>query len=259
MILRCRSLSKSFITRKECHPALDGVNLELRAGDRVALLGPNGCGKTTLLRLIAGLIPSTSGHVDWVGDSGGAPPTAMVSQTCKVFPWLSVAENVGIGLSPEECQRDEMEEKINQALDDLGLTVYANDYAGNLSAGLQQRVNLARAFCSSASWLLLDEPFASLDEPSQKLLQVRLSRILARRSRTVLWTTHSIQEAMSMCQRIVVMTGTPGKMIKEFSLDRAEPGGDLKDDESGERERIGSEIGSILKKVSEKEWDRKSR
>ena len=191
-----------------------GVNLTIDDGSFVVLLGPSGCGKSTLLRILAGLAKETSGTIkveapDW------AIENAMVFQESGLFPWMSVEANVGFGLMTRGVPAAEMATRVDAALKLVGLTKFRRHYPHQLSGGMRQRSAIARAFVTDPGMLLMDEPLAALDAQNRVILQAELVRIWEQTRKTVIYITHSIEEALLLGDRTVVMTAQPGR-IKEI-------------------------------------------
>ena len=225
-------VTKRFARRGESLLALDGVDLNVAAGEFVALIGPSGCGKSTLLRLIAGLLDPDSGTVAIEGlaahQARRAKRFGLVPQTPALLPWRSVRANIALlgevnrtsGAPPANG------EAIEQLIDAVGLRGFENARPAELSGGMQQRVALARAFALGAPVLLMDEPFAALDEITRENMRFLLSRVWAEGDgaarRTVVFVTHSIEEAVTLADRVVVLSSRPGRVVDQvrITLDR---------------------------------------
>ncbi|MSP00832.1 MAG: nitrate/sulfonate/bicarbonate ABC transporter ATP-binding protein [Acetobacteraceae bacterium] len=202
---------------------LDDVNLTLREGEIVALLGRSGSGKSTLLRIVAGLLRPTAGHVAWRGDkvSGPTEGIAMVFQSFALFPWLTVRENVELGLEARGVSRTEREKRAENALDLIGLGGFSSAYPKELSGGMRQRVGLARALVVYPDLLLMDEPFSALDVLTAETLRTDLIELWSERKlpvKSVLMVTHNIEEAVLMCDRILVFSSNPGRVASELTV-----------------------------------------
>ena len=202
---------------------LDGVDVQLRAGEIVGLLGRSGSGKSTLLRIIAGLLPPTSGRVTWRGAalSGPADGVAMVFQSFALFPWLTVQENVELGLEAQGVARSERESRAEAAIDLIGLGGYESAYPKELSGGMRQRVGLARALVVHPDLLLMDEPFSALDVLTAETLRTDLIDLWSDGKlpvKSVLMVTHNIEEAVLMCDRILVFSSNPGRVASELRV-----------------------------------------
>ena len=200
---------------------LDDVNLTLREGEIVALLGRSGSGKSTLLRIVSGLLKPTAGEVLWCGRkvSGPAEGVAMVFQSFALFPWLTVQENVELGLEARGVPRAEREKRAEDAIDLIGLGGFENAYPKELSGGMRQRVGLARALVVHPDLLLMDEPFSALDVLTAETLRTDLIDLWVEGRlpmKSVLMVTHNIEEAVLMCDRILVFSSNPGRVANEL-------------------------------------------
>jgi len=194
--------------------ALDDINLRVAPGEFLCIVGPSGCGKSTLLRILAGLDRQTNGRLD-IQAAGWAVRNAMVFQDSGLFPWMSVEKNVGFGLFTRGVAAKERAARVEGALKLVGLTKFRNHYPHQLSGGMRQRGAIARAFVTDPAMLLMDEPFAALDAQNRAILQAELVRIWEETGKTVVYITHSIEEALLLGDRTVVMTAQPGR-IKEI-------------------------------------------
>ena len=194
--------------------ALDDIDLRVRPGEFLCIVGPSGCGKSTLLRILAGLDRQTGGRLD-VQAAGWAVQNAMVFQDSGLFPWMSVENNVGFGLFTRGVPATERAARVEAALKLVGLTRFRQHYPHQLSGGMRQRGAIARAFVTDPAMLLMDEPFAALDAQNRAILQAELVRIWEETGKTVVYITHSIDEALLLGDRTVVMTAQPGR-IKEI-------------------------------------------
>ncbi|MFD9888664.1 ABC transporter ATP-binding protein [Amycolatopsis sp. NPDC059027] len=222
--LRLENLGKIFRRKGSEVEALHGLDLEVPAGEFVSVVGASGCGKSTLLRLVDGLIPPTTGMVTLHGRrvSGSGPDRALVFQQDRLLPWRTVERNIGLGLEFQGLSKKECAEKAAELLDLVGLPGFAGAYPHELSGGMRQRVNIARALAVDPDVLLMDEPFAALDGQTRELMQGELLRIWQRRSKTVLFVTHQVDEAVYLSDRIVVLTARPGrvKAVLDVALPR---------------------------------------
>ena len=202
---------------------LDGVDLELRAGEIVGLLGRSGSGKSTLLRIAAGLLTPTAGQVTWRGHplAGPAEGVAMVFQSFALFPWLTVRENVELGLEAQGVARGERESRAEAAIDLIGLGGHERAYPKELSGGMRQRVGLARGLVVHPDLLLLDEPFSALDVLTAETLRTDLIDLWSEGRlpvKAMLLVTHNIEEAVLMCDRILVFSSNPGRVASELRV-----------------------------------------
>ena len=194
--------------------ALDSIDLGFPTGQMTTLLGPSGCGKTTLLKIIAGLLEPTRGEVVVKGKvvSGPGPERAFVFQDFALLPWASVLRNVGFGLELRGEAREGREDKARHYIEEVGLTGFEDKYPHELSGGMRQRVGLARALAVDADVLMMDEPFSAVDEQTRRKFQEDLLRLLAIEKKTVLFVTHSIEEAVYVSDRIVLLSPRPGRI-----------------------------------------------
>src|SRR5580692_10815628 len=202
---------------------LDDVDLKLKEGEIVALLGRSGSGKSTLLRIVSGLLQPTAGQVMWQGIQVDEPPEgiAMVFQSFALFPWLTVQENVELGLEARGVSRVEREKRADDALDLIGLGGFASAYPKELSGGMRQRVGLARALVVYPDLLLMDEPFSALDVLTAETLRTDLIDLWTEGKlpvKSVLMVTHNIEEAVLMCDRILVFASNPGRVANELRV-----------------------------------------
>jgi NitT/TauT family transport system ATP-binding protein len=205
--------------------ALKGVDLGFPEGQMTTLLGPSGCGKTTLLKIIAGLLAPSEGEV-WVSGApitGTGPERALVFQDFALMPWASVIRNVGFGLELRGVARAEREETARHYTDKVGLTGFEERFPHELSGGMKQRVGLARALAVNAKVLLMDEPFSAVDEQTRRQFQEDLLQLLSVENKTVIFVTHSIEEAVYVSDRIVLLSPRPGRVSKIFrpAIDRS--------------------------------------
>jgi NitT/TauT family transport system ATP-binding protein len=206
-----RDLYKEFRTRNDTFVAIDHISLEIDQGTFFMIVGPSGCGKTTLLRILAGLDTPTSGEVRIAQEDPSKPGNSMVFQGDSIFPWMTVWDNAAYGLRMRNRPQREIDEVVGHFLDRTGLTRFASAYPHQLSGGMKQRVSIARAFANDPEILLMDEPFSALDEQNRTLLQEELLHIWDETKKTVLFITHSVDEAVTLGDRIMVMTAQPGR------------------------------------------------
>jgi NitT/TauT family transport system ATP-binding protein len=212
--------------------ALAGVNLTVRQGEFLCIVGPSGCGKTTLLRILAGLEKPTAGSVEVTIAHDERPLQSMVFQEQGVFPWLSVLDNAAFGLTVRGVSRAERYRIARGFLDKLGIGAFARAWPRQLSGGMRQRVNIARAFANDPAVLLMDEPLASLDEQTKMLVQEDLLHLWEGSAKTVIYITHSLDEAIVLGDRVAVMSHRPGriKAIHEVGLKRPRNALELRND-----------------------------
>ena len=205
--------------------ALDGVNLAIGDGEFVSIVGPSGCGKTTFLSVVDGLIPATGGHilVDGTAVTRPGPDRAVVFQDASLLPWRTVLRNVLYGLECIGVPRREARERAEHFVALVGLRGFEHAYPHELSGGMQQRVNLARALVMDPKILLMDEPFASLDAQTREAMQEELLRIWQAAGKTVLFVTHQIDEAIFLSDRVIVLSARPGRVRASIAVEIERP------------------------------------
>ena len=207
--------------------ALAPVSLEVREGELVTLLGPSGCGKSTLLQMVAGLLEPSGGRIDtWPGDAAHTHRLAFVFQQPTLMPWASVLRNVRLPLDLAGMPRIEADERVQRALDLVGLRDFAHVYPRELSGGMQMRASIARALVTAPDLLLMDEPFGALDEITRGRLDRELRELWERERLTVLFVTHSLYEAVFLSTRVLVMSPRPGRIVGEVVIDEPHPRAD---------------------------------
>jgi NitT/TauT family transport system ATP-binding protein len=213
--LAVQDLSKVFVTGSgERVPALDGISLTVEDEEFVCILGPSGCGKTTLLRIIAGLETPTSGTIRVDGEvlNGPSRRIGMIFQEYSLLPWRTVLENVAFGLEIQGKEREGRLAAAGKHLDLVGLGSFGDRYPYELSGGMRQRVAVARALAIEPTALLMDEPFGALDAQTRNLMQLELQEIWKKTRKTILFVTHSVDEAVFLADWIVVLTERPGRV-----------------------------------------------
>jgi NitT/TauT family transport system ATP-binding protein len=220
-LLRLAGISKTFANGVT---AIAGVDLTIRPGEFVSLLGPSGCGKSTLLKLIAGLAAPSAGSIDWpqsAYDALGTPEPALgfVFQEPTLLPWRTVAENIHLPLMLAGNGKGDARERIDDVLALVGLSAFANSYPRQLSGGMKMRVSIARALVTRPTILLMDEPFAALDEITRIKLNDDLLELFARQGLTVIFVTHSVYESVYLSNRIVVMSSRPGRISSDIPIE----------------------------------------
>ena len=221
--LELRNVTKTFSTEEGEMKALEDVNIEVEPNEFLCIIGPSGCGKTTLLRMIAGLDYPSSGEIILDGKEvkGPSPDRGMVFQEFSLFPWRTVIKNVTFGLEIMEVDKQEQYRIAERYIELVGLTGFENRYPHELSGGMKQRVAIARALATDPAILLMDEPFGSVDAQTRNVLQEELLEIWKRTKKTVLFVTHSVDEAVYLADRVAVMSTRPGCLVR--CLDNAIP------------------------------------
>lgn len=205
--------------------ALRNVNLTIQAGEFLSLIGPSGCGKTTLLKIIAGLLPYDGGKllIDGKPEHGPSRKKAMVFQNFGLFPWRSILANIEFGLEAHGVGVAERRERAEHYLHMVGLNGFSQSYPHELSGGMQQRVGLARALAVEPEILLMDEPLGALDAHTREVLQFELLQILSRTQATIIFVTHSVDEALVLSDRVALFSPRPGRITELLSVDLPRP------------------------------------
>ncbi len=224
--------------------ALKDIDLDIPEGQFVCLLGPSGCGKSTLLNAVAGFALPSSGSISADGQvvSGPGPERGMVFQEYALFPWMTVAENVAFGLEIKGMARADIDATVARLLATLSLSDFRQRYPKDLSGGMRQRVAIARVLALDSPIMLMDEPFGALDALTRRNLQDELLRIWAELKKTILFVTHSIEEALYLADRIVVMTYRPGTVKRDLLVDLPR----LRDPASAEFNALKRELGQLV-------------
>src|SRR4030067_1275289 len=217
LMLILKNVTRTFISKENTLNALDKVNLEIKDEEFICILGPSGCGKTTLLRIIAGLDKPTAGDVllDGVRVDKPGQDRGMVFQDYSLFPWRTEIDNIAFGPEVFGVDKKERYESVREYLELLDLEKFENSFPYELSGGMRQRIAIVRALINSPKLLLMDEPFGALDAQTRNIMQSELLRIWEKKHKTILFVTHSVDEAVYLADRIVVMSARPGT-IKEI-------------------------------------------
>jgi NitT/TauT family transport system ATP-binding protein len=237
-------VNKIFTTVDHDVIALQNINLEIPSGQFVCLLGPSGCGKSTLLNAVAGFALPTSGRIV-TGDTtvtGPGPDRGMVFQEYALFPWMTVEENIAFGLEIKGMGKADIVVRVRALLETLGLKDFGNRFPKDLSGGMRQRVAIARVLALDSPIMLMDEPFGALDSLTRRTLQDELLRIWAELKKTILFVTHSIEEAIYLADRIVVMTYRPGTVKRDILVDLPR----LRDPSSAQFNALKRELGQLV-------------
>jgi len=240
MTLSIENLTKKFPKDEEELVAISDFSFEVKDHEFVCVLGPSGCGKTTLLRIVAGLETKTSGSVRIDGSevTGPGSDRGMVFQEFALFPWRTVRRNVEFGLEIRKVPKEERRVVSDKYIRLVGLDGFENSHPFELSGGMKQRVGIARALANEPKVLLMDEPFGALDAQTRNMMQKELLRIWEETKKTVLFITHSVDEAVYLADRIVVMTARPGTLKEIFDITWERP-----------RDRASVEFASLRKKI----------
>jgi len=240
MILEIKDLKKSFPKKKGEMVAIADFDLDVKEGEFVCILGPSGCGKTTILRIIAGLETQTRGKILLSGKeiSGPGSDRGMVFQEFALFPWRTVRRNVEFGLELKGVSPEERRTRTQRYIDLVGLNGFEDYHPYQLSGGMKQRVGIARALANEPAILLMDEPFGALDAQTRNLMQKELLRIWSETKKTVIFITHSVDEAVFLADRIVVMTGRPSNIGQIYDLKWPRP-----------RDRASTEFAALRKQI----------
>jgi NitT/TauT family transport system ATP-binding protein len=225
-LIEIKEVSKTFVQRiGGSYQALDDISLTIQKGEFVSLLGPSGCGKSTVLNLVAGFDTLSEGSIKVNGKkvTGPGADRVVVFQEHGLFPWLTVLDNVAFGLKQKGMGKKERHELAMEQIKSVHLSRFADRYPHELSGGMRQRAAIARALAMDPEILLMDEPFAALDEQTRLILHKELEEIWMRTRKTILFITHNIREAVILSDRVVVMSTRPGKIKKEFVVKAARP------------------------------------
>jgi NitT/TauT family transport system ATP-binding protein len=223
--LAVRNVGKAFQRRGSSFAVLDDISFDVRAGEFFVIVGPSGCGKTTFLRIVQGLDRPTAGTILLSGKplAGPGPDRGFVFQNDALFPWRTVLRNVTFGLELRGVSRRRASEAAHGIISLVGLKGFEGHYPHELSGGMRQRVNLARAFAVDPDILLMDEPFAALDALTREAMQQELVRIVDETGKTVLFITHQIEEAVLLADRIAVFSARPGRLMRTIAVDLPRP------------------------------------
>ncbi len=223
--LEIRDLGLCYRSSRGPVQALKQVSMEVERGEFVSIVGPSGCGKSTLLKLVSGLIAPTEGEVRLGGErvAGCRSDVGLVFQKPTLLPWKTVLDNVLVPIRAMKRDVNAHRARALQLLDLVGLTEFVGNYPGELSGGMQQRVSIARGLAHDPSFLLMDEPFAALDALTREHMMVELQRIWTSSSKSVLFITHSIPEAVFLSDRILVLSNRPGRVVHEMRVPLPRP------------------------------------
>lgn len=220
-----RGLSKVFRRGGRAVTALEDLDFTVAPGEFVTVLGPSGCGKSTLLHILGGFEEATSGEVEVAGSAVKEPgrDRGMVFQRATLFPWWNIQRNIAWPLEVDGVSRKEARARADELIELVGLTGFGDAFPGELSGGMQQRAGIARTLSLEPEVLLMDEPFGALDAQTRELMQEELNRIWEDSGTTVVFVTHDIHEAVFLADRVLVMSGRPGKIIADIPIDIERP------------------------------------
>jgi NitT/TauT family transport system ATP-binding protein len=248
--IRIEGVNKVFGAEDHEVVALQGIDLALERGQFTCLLGPSGCGKSTLLNAVAGFAPPSSGEilVDGRPVTGPGPQRGMVFQEYALFPWMTVEQNIRFGLEIKRMRGPEIDRRVDDLLKLLSLADFRTRYPKDLSGGMRQRVAIARVLALDSPILLMDEPFGALDALTRRNLQDELLRLWAELKKTILFVTHSIEEAIYLADRIVVMTYRPGTIKRDLLVEIARP----RDPAAPEFNQLKRELGLMVMEEQER-------
>ena len=247
-LLAIRGVSKKFLAEGKEMITLQDIDLDIEENEFVCLIGPSGCGKTTLLRIIAGLEEATRGtvYLDGMPIGGPGPERGMVFQEYSLFPWRTVIDNIVFGLELKGIPLAERLAQGRQYLKMVGLERFESRYPHELSGGMKQRVAIARALVNRPKALLMDEPFGALDAQTRNIMQSELLRIWQEEKKTVVFVTHSVDEAIYLADRIVIMSARPGRIKDIINIDLERPRSRTSPEVNAIRDRILSDLRSEM-------------
>lgn len=242
--IQVQAVNKIFKTADKEVVALRDINLDIPEGQFVCLLGPSGCGKSTLLNAVAGFALPSAGAITVNGTTvtGPGPDRGMVFQEYALFPWMTVEQNIGFGLEIKGTDKADIANKVGALLAMLGLTDFRARFPKDLSGGMRQRVAIARVLALDSPTMLMDEPFGALDALTRRNLQDELLRIWSELKKTIIFVTHSIEEAIYLADRIVVMTYRPGTVKRDLLVDLPR----LRDPSSAAFNALKRELGQLV-------------
>ena len=247
-VIRCENVSKIFVNDIGVHEVVRNLNLSVKENEFVVLFGPGQCGKTTVLKLLAGLEHPTEGIVTENGTpvTGPSPSRGMVYQTTALFPWLTVMDNVEFGPKARGVKKEERRKTAQKYIDLVGLQGFEKSYPVKLSGGMQQRVGIARAYSNDPVVILMDESFGHLDAQTRYMMEEELEKIVAAEKRTVIFVTNNIEEAVYLADRIVLLSNCPTHVVKEYEVTLPRPRSNVSEEFLALREKIVQEMEETL-------------
>ena len=224
-VLQAKNISKTFITERDVTHVVEEFSINVKRNEFVVLFGPGQCGKTTLLKILAGLERPDTGQVILNGNevTEPSPERGYVFQSLAIFPWLTVMGNVEYGPKMQGMNKKERREKAQHFIDLVGLSGFENHYPVKISGGMKQRVGIARAYCNEPDILLMDEPFGALDAQTRYLMQDEITRIWQAEKRTILFVTNNIEEAVYLADRIILLKNCPTSIANEYQINLSRP------------------------------------
>lgn len=251
-MLTVKNVSKNFVAKGSTIKALDRINMDVMDKEFVCILGPSGCGKTTLLRIIAGLQRPTSGEVLLEGVMIEKPgqERGMVFQDYSLFPWRTVLDNIAFGLEIHAADRKDRYRTAREYLKWLDLERFEKSFPYELSGGMRQRIAIVRALINNPKLLLMDEPFGALDAQTRNFMQAELLRIWEREHKTILFVTHSVDEAVYLADRVIVMSARPGTIKEIFDIDLPRPRVRTSPEANRMRDSILRSLGAEIKRAA---------
>lgn len=225
LMIECQHISKTFVSRNNTTEVVKDFSLDVYENEFVTLFGPGQCGKTTILNLLAGLVPITDGKLIIENEpvNGPSPKRGMVFQTTALFPWLTVWKNIEFGPKVLGVNSKVRKETVQHYIDLVGLAGFEHTLPIKLSGGMQQRVGIARAYCNNPSVILMDEPFGHLDAQTRYMMEEELVKISSKEKRTVVFVTNNIEEAIFLSDRIVLLDNCPTSNVKEYLVNFPKP------------------------------------
>jgi NitT/TauT family transport system ATP-binding protein len=250
-LLTVEDLGRTYGIGEKAHVAVAGLEFSVGTGEFVSIVGPSGCGKTTLLKCISGLLPPTSGEVRLSGHVVDRVPDrlAMVFQdySRSLFPWLTVCGNVDLPLGRHGLTRQARRHRVDEGLKAVGLAAFAERHPWQLSGGMQQRVAIARALAYQPEILLMDEPFASVDAQTRAELEDLVLAVRERFAMTILFVTHDIDESVYLADRVLVLSGSPAKVVADLKVALPRPRDQIETKELGEFVRLRGEVARLIR------------
>ncbi|MFW5814646.1 MAG: ABC transporter ATP-binding protein [Spirochaetota bacterium] len=223
-VVAIRDVSIAYGTGEARTTVMERASLDVERGELIVVFGVSGVGKSTLLRVVCGLVEPVAGGIDvQAGSEAGSRPFGFVFQEPRLFPWRRVGDNVSLGLEGLDLSKEEIRSRVSDALGLVGLSAYVDRYPRQLSGGQRQRVGIARALAVRPSLLLMDEPFSSLDAVTRRTLQQEVLRIWHTTRTSILFVTHDVEEAVFLADRIVLLSGSPARVVEEYRVEADRP------------------------------------